>query len=245
MASGPETLENIRMTKRNLLLDALPREVYDKIEPNLERLSLGHGEILHYPGDTIRHVYFPIDCLISITVTMREGKTAEAGAIGNREMVGINAFMGGKETTQTEYIAQIPGEAMRVACGPLKEAFDRSKGVRDVILKYTQAYVAQLSQNTACNRLHNLKQRFARWLLEARDRVQSEELMLTQEFASHMLGVRRAGVTEISRQLEAEGLLKQSRGYTRIVDGRGVEATSCECYEVLGEEYNRLLGDGR
>jgi CRP-like cAMP-binding protein len=233
------------MTKRNLLLASLPREVYDKIEPDLERLSLAHGEILHSPGETIRHLYFPVDCLISVTVTMREGRTAEASAIGNREAAGINAFMGGKESTQTEYIVQVPGEAMRIASGALKQAFDRSTDARHVMLKYTQAYIAQISQNTACNRLHTLKQRFARWLLEVRDRIQLEELRLTQEFISHMLGVRRAGVTDISSQLEAAGLIQQSRGYVRIVDRRGLEASSCECYEVLKEEYNRLLRDPR
>src|SRR5829696_6898262 len=135
------------MVIKNLLLACLPREVYERIEPDLETLSLRRGQILHRPGETIKHLYFPTTCMISVTVTMSEGKTAEAGAVGRREVVGINAFMGGRETTQTEYVVQVAGDAMRIAADPLKDEFDRNKEMRDVMLKYTQAFVAQISQN--------------------------------------------------------------------------------------------------
>jgi CRP-like cAMP-binding protein len=180
--------------------------------------------------------------MISITVTMRQGKTAETGVIGNREVAGINAFMGGRETTQTEYETQIPGTAVRVPAAELKREFDQNSAVRVVLLKYTQAMIAQISQNTACNRLHSAQQRYARWLLEVRDRIQSEELQLTQEFAGDMLGVRRVSVTNVSRVLEKNGLIKQRRGLTDIMDGPGLEAISCECYSVVKDEYDRLLG---
>ena len=232
------------MTKENHLLNALPRSVYEKIAPDLENLSLSRGEVLHRPGETIRNLYFPHTCLISVIVTMRDGKTSNTGVIGNREVVGINAFMGGRETTQTEYSVQIPGEAVRIGADPLREEFDRNKEMRDVMLKYTQAFVAQLSQNAACNRLHYTKQRFARWLLEARDRIESNELHLTQEFISEMLGVRRASVSEIACEFQEIGIINTSRGHISIVDGRRLETNSCECYEVLKEEYNRLLGEG-
>ena len=231
------------MAKENRLLACMPREVYEKIEPHLERVSLSRGEVLHHPGETIRHLYFPLGCMISITITMQEGKTAETGGIGNREVVGVNAFMGGRETTQTEYIVQIPGEAIRISADPLKEEFDRNKGLRNVMLRYTQALLAFISQNTACNRLHSVKQRFARWLLEASDRVESDDLALTQEFISEMLGVRRSGVTQEALKRQEKGIIQYQRGNIRIIDAQALEEISCECYGVVKEEYDRLLGE--
>ena len=227
---------------RNLLLDALPRHVYRSLEPHFERLSIGRGTVLHEPGRTIRHLHFPLTCLVSITLTTRDGKTAEAGIAGNREMVGVNAFMGGSETTQTRYIVQVPGEAIKIRSEPLRQAFDRSKAVRDVLLKYTQALIAQLSQNAACNRLHQIRQRYARWLLEVRDRIQTEDLRLTHEFASQMLGVRRASVTEMSLAFQKEGLISVRRGVVRISDSARLERVACECYGVMKKERERLLG---
>jgi CRP-like cAMP-binding protein len=226
----------------NRLLDALPRDVMKNLESSFERVSLERAKVLHRPGDKIRHLYFPLDCLVSITVTTVEGKTAEAGAAGNREVVGVNAFMGGSETNQTEYIVQIEGDALKMAAEPLLEAFDTNKAVRDVFLKYTQAYIAQLSQNVACNRLHNIEQRFARWLLEVSDRIQTNDLRLTQEFIGEMLGVHRPAVSEIAGRLEKRGLITLERGLIRIADAKGVEKAACGCYEVVKEEYDRLLG---
>lgn len=231
------------MPVKNLLLASLPREVYARMEPDLEMVSLSSGEVLHRPGEEIRDLYFPTTCLISVTVTMCEGHTAEAGAVGRREVVGINAFMGGHATTQTEYIVQAPGEALRIAADPLKEEFERSKGLRDVLLKYTQAMIAQLSQNVGCNRIHSVDERCARWLLEVRDRIESDELLLTQEFIAEMLGVRRAGVSEVMGRLKEQGLIDYTRGHIHITDAQGVAAASCECYMVLKEEYDRLLGE--
>jgi CRP-like cAMP-binding protein len=230
------------MPKENLLLKALPADVLERVGPHLKTLSLARGKVLHRAGETIHDLYFPLTCLISVTVTMGEGKTAETGVIGNREVVGINAFMGGRETTQTEYIAQIPGDAIRISAEPLRVEFDRNTEMRNVMLKYTQAYLAQISQNAACNRLHLTNQRFARWLLEARDRIESDELVLTQEFLGEMLGVRRASINQIAIDFEARNIIKTRRGLTSIVDGEKLESASCECYRVLKEEYDRLLG---
>ena len=230
------------MRKSNRLLAALPRDVFARLQPQCETLALQRGRVLHKAGEVIRELYFPIDCMISITVTMRTGKTAETGVIGNREVAGINAFMGGRETTQTEYETQIAGTAIRMPALELKNEFDRNRAVRDVMLKYTQAMLAQISQNTACNRLHTAEQRYARWLLEVRDRIQSDELQLTQEFAGDMLGVRRASVNQVSGIFEKRKLIARRRGLTDIIDGKGLEAMSCECYSVVKEEYDRLLG---
>ncbi len=228
----------------NRLLRGLPDDAFAKIAPHLEHMSLARGLVLHRPGDEIINLYFPLDCLISVTVTMRDGRTAETGVVGRREVVGINAFMGGRETTQSEYVIQVEGDAVRVPAEPLREEFDTNKQLRDVLLRYTQAMVAQLTQNAACNGLHHMDQRFARWLLEVRDRIGSDDLKLTHEFIAEMLSVRRAGITEISTEFRKRGLIGQSYGKTHIVDGPGLERTACECYRVLLDEYNRLLGDG-
>jgi len=230
------------MTTGNRLLTLLPPELYKKLAPNLKRVSLEQGIILHHPGETIESLYFPTDCLLSITVTMNDGSTSEAGLIGNREVLGVNAFMGGRETTQTEYIVQMAGSAIKVDAQLLLEEFDCNKELRDVMLRCTQALIAQISQTTGCNSLHNLDQRLARWLLEAQDRTDKKELKLTHEFISHMLGVRRAGVTQAAQKLQERGLIRYQRGNVTILDQRGLEASSCECFRVLREEYDRLLG---
>jgi CRP-like cAMP-binding protein len=241
--SGEIKVQEIPTRPANRLLEALPVEAYDRIAPHLERVELAHGLVLHRPGAEIEDVYFPITCLLSITVTMGGGSTAEAGAVGRREMVGVNAFMGGRETTQTEYIVQVAGVAMRSPAQPLLEEFDGYRHTRAVFLKYTQAFIAQLSQNVACNRLHAIEQRFARWLLDVRDRIGSDDLRLTHEFISQMLGIRRAGVTEAAVRFEDNGLLKQRRGMVRIVDADRLCERACECHRVLLNEYDRLLGN--
>lgn len=230
------------MAIKNLLLACLPRDVYARIERDLKPVSLAHGEVLHRPGEEIRDLYFPTTCMISITVTMGEGQTVETGAIGRRGVVGINAFMGGSETTQTEYIVQIVGDALKIDAAPLKKEFNRNTQMRDVMLKYTQAMIAQISQNVGCNRIHGIDERCARWLLEVRERVEMDEFPLTHEFIAQMLGVRRAGVTECAGRLKEQGLIDYTRGYIQITDVQGLEAVSCECYVVLKNEYDRLLG---
>lgn len=230
------------MSAHNRLLTALSREVYEKLAPHLKLVSLERGKILHHPGETIRDVYFPLDCLISITITMKDGSTAETGVIGNREMLGVNAFMGGRETTQTEYIMQIAGTALKTDAQVLLDLFDHNKEFRDLMLRYTQALIAQISQTTGCNRLHVLEQRFGRWLLESQTRMESDELLLTQEFLGNMLGVRRAGVTQAAQKFQEKGLIDYSRGRVQIIDQQGLEAASCECFEVVKDEYDRLLG---
>jgi CRP-like cAMP-binding protein len=230
------------MPAENSLLAVLPEDVRGRLAESSRVKQLAHGEVLQRPGEDILTVYFPIDCLISITVTMAASQTAEAGLVGSREMVGLNAFMGGRETTQTEYICQFPGAAVRVPAEILLKEFDEDKGVRDVLLKYTQAYIAQLSQNVACNRLHTLEQRLPRWLLECRDRLQSDNFEITHEFISQMLGVRRSGITETASLLQQRGMIDSGRKSIRITDMPKLEAASCECFQVILKQYNDLLG---
>ncbi len=231
------------MTTENRLLAARNRELYQKLAPNLKSVWLELGTMLHDAGETIEEVYFPIDCLLSITICMSDGATAEVGVVGNREMLGVNAFMGVSVTTQTNYNVQIAGNAVKLNARILREEFDRNKDVRDVLLGYTQALIAQISQTAACNRLHPLDKRLARWLLEAQDRVDSNELKLTQEFIADMLGVRRAGVTQAAQKLQHSGLIEYTRGRVNILDKQGLEKASCECFLCLRDEYDRLLGE--
>jgi CRP-like cAMP-binding protein len=230
------------MGSKNLLLAAIPGEVRERLAKHWHIVVLKHGEILHRPGQAIKYVYFPLDCLISITVTMEEARTAEAGIVGSREMAGLNAFMGGRQTNQTEYVCQSPGTAVKVNAEPFLDEFNSDRHVREVMLKFTQAYIAQLSQNVACNRLHSIEQRLARWMLECRDRLQTDDLSMTHEFIAQMLGVRRAGVTETAATLQHRNLVKCGRASLQIIDGPGLEAAACECFRVIRDEYDRLLG---
>lgn len=231
------------MMSYNRLLDALSPETYEHFRPHLTEIYLEQGTILHYPGDVINQLYFPVDCLLSITITMNNGDTAETGVIGNREVLGVNAFMGGEETTQTEYVVQIGGVAKKLDARIFREEFDQNPELRSIFLKYIQALIAQLSQTTACNRLHTLDKRLARWLLEAQDRVESRQINLTQQFISEMLGVRRAGVTQAAQRLQDDGLIVYGRGHIYIHDVEALETASCECYGAVRDEYDRLLGN--
>jgi CRP-like cAMP-binding protein len=230
------------MTIENRLLNVMPQALYDKLTPALKKVSLPSGTRLHDPGETIYDLYFPLNCVLSITITMSDGTTAETGLVGNREVLGVNAFMGGRETTQTTYIVQVPGNAFKIDAQILLEEFDRNKDLRDVMLRYTQALIAQISQTTACNSLHKLDQRLARWLLEVHDRVEGDDINLTQEFMSDMLGVRRAGVTQTAQKIQESGLIYYNRGHIQILNRSGLEAYACECFKTVRDEYDRLLG---
>jgi CRP-like cAMP-binding protein len=230
------------MSPRNLLLDRLPRDVFERIKSDLKRVFLSHGQILHRAGEEIRYLHFPLTCMVSITVMTADGRTIETGAIGNRGVAGINAFMGGHETTQTEYICQVSGDNFTISAEPLKIEFNRNTELREVLLKYTQVHMAEISQNVACISLHTLEQRFARWLLEVRERTQTDRFTLTQEFMAQMLGVRRAGVTVAALAFKEMGAVEYARGDLVISDVQALRKVSCECYQTLKDEYDRLLG---
>jgi len=230
------------MSRRNLLLDRLPRDVYERIKSELKRVSLSHGQVLHRAGEEIRYLHFPLTCMVSITVMTADGRTIETGAIGNRGVAGLNAFMGGHETTQTDYICQVSGENLTISAEPLKIEFNRNTEMREVLLRYTQGHMAEISQYVACISLHTLEQRFARWLLEVRERTQSDRFSLTQEFMAQMLGVRRAGVTVAALAFKEMGAIDYVRGDLKISDVKPLQKLACECYRALKDEYDRLLG---
>jgi CRP-like cAMP-binding protein len=235
----------MRSGVHNALLARLPREVVKRIEPDLKAVFLPAGVIVHKPGEPIRQLYFPTTCMISVTVTMWDGRTVEAAAIGSREGASIDGFVGGRETTHTKYIVRLPGHAMTIATRKLRTEFDRNAETRDVMLRVTQAFVAQISQNVACACLHEIDQRLARWLLEVRSRARSNEILLTHGSIAEMLGVRRAGVSMAAVKLKDKGFIEYTRGYIKICDLAALQNLSCECYSTLNREYDRLLGSLR
>lgn len=236
-------VKNIDMGQENHLIASLPPSAYQKLAPYFHAVFLEQGKRLHAPGNPLQEVYFPIDCLLSITITMNDGKVAETGLVGCREMLGINAFMGRSETTQTEYTVQIAGRAIKLKAQLLQKEFDRNQELRAVLLRYTQAFIVQVSQTAACNGTHVLNQRLARWLLECQNRIASNELKLTHEFIADMLGVRRSGVTQIAQMFQDMGLIRYKRGHIHILNQAGLEACACECFRTVKNECDRLLGN--
>ena len=228
----------------NRLLAALPEAEYQRLIPHLDHVSLSFKQVLHEVGELIEYVYFPHQSIVSALSTMEDGSMVEVGLVGNDGIVGIPAALGDNITATTAMV-QVSDSAMRMKASLLKTEFQRGGSFQSLLLRYMQAQYAFVSQNAACNRLHQLDGRLARWLLLVCDRVESKELPLTPEFIGQMLGVRRAGVTEAANTLQKAGLIRYNRGKITILNREGLEAFSCECYEIINGEYTRLLGTGR
>jgi CRP-like cAMP-binding protein len=225
----------------NRLLAALPGEEYERILAHLEPVSFSLGEPVYESGKQMKHVYFPTACIVSLLYTMENGASAEIGVVGNEGVVGIALFMGG-DTAPNRAIVQSAGAAFRMKADALRSEFIRAGEFQRLLLRYTQALITQISQTAVCNRLHPIEQQLCRWLLLSHDRLQSDELRMTQEMIANMLGVRREGVTYAAGHLQSEGLIKYARGRITILNREGLEATVCECYQVVKDEYDRLLG---
>jgi len=228
----------------NRLLAALPDAEYQHLIPHLQHVSLSLKQVLYEVGEPIEYVYFPHWSIVSSLATLEDGSMIEVGLVGNDGITGIPAALGDNIATTTATV-QIPDSAMRMKANLLKTEFQRGGSFQSLLLRYMQAQHAFVSQNAACNRLHQLDGRLARWLLLVCDRVESKELPLTHEFIGQMLGVRRAGVTEAANTLQKAGLIRYNRGKITILNREGLEAFSCECYEIINGEYTRLLGTGR
>jgi CRP-like cAMP-binding protein len=191
----------------------------------------------------ISHVYFPEDCVISIVGVMTDGSAVETASVGWEGMVGLPVFFGG-ESSPAQAFCQIPGETLRLDSGTLQREVARGSELRSILGRYAQAQFTQIAQTSACNRVHTMCQRCARWLLQTHDRVAGDDFPLTQRFLSQMLGVRRATVTEAARTLQHAGLITYVHGRVTVRDRRGLERASCECYAVIRREFERLL-EGR
>ncbi|MEH1954124.1 Crp/Fnr family transcriptional regulator [Nostoc sp.] len=233
--------KNLLQQPSNKLLAALPASDYQRLAPHLKLVSLEVPQILYQAGELIAHVYFPEQGAISIVTTMEDGSTVEAGIVSNQGMVGIPVILGDKTTTTTALV-QVSGAAMQMNADVLRAEFNRGGAIQTLLLSYVQALYSELTQGVACNRLHTLEERLARWLLTVSDRLESEDFPLTQEFLSQMLGVRRSGVTVAASTLSRAGMISYQRGHISILNRKDLEATSCECYRVIQNEFARLLG---
>jgi CRP-like cAMP-binding protein len=225
---------------QNHLLDALPANDFERIEPHLELIPMKLGEVLYEPGAKLRYVYFPTTCIISLLYVMKDGESAEIAIVGNEGILGISLFMGG-ETTPSRAVVQSGGYGFRLKSQLLKDEFRRFGPTLNLLLRYTQALITQMSQTAVCNRHHSVDQQLCRWLLLSLDRLASNELTMTQELIANMLGVRREGVTEAAGKLQDAGLIQYRRGKITVLDRPGLEARSCECYQVVKTEFDRLL----
>lgn len=229
--------------RKNFLLSTLPTRELESVSSKLELISLKLGQVLHESGDRMEYVYFPTTAIISLLYIMENGATAEIGVVGNDGILGIELFMGG-ETTTNRAIIQSAGHAYRMRSKDMKTEFTLGGPFQRILLRYTQALMAQISQTAVCNRLHSVEEQLCRWLLLSHDRLDSDTLVMTHDLISNMLGVRREGVTLASKKLTAKKLIKSVRGTMTILDRHGLEDAVCECYEVVNDEYNRLLGRG-
>jgi CRP-like cAMP-binding protein len=228
--------------RTNLLLAALPDAEMQRWLPQLEAVVMPLGQVLYESGATLSHVYFPTTAIVSLLYVMENGASAEIAVVGNEGIVGISLFMGG-ESTSSRAVVQSAGKGFRLKAQMIKSEFNRAGPVLHLLLRYTQALITQMAQTAVCNRHHSLDQQLCRWLLLSLDRLQDNELVMTQELIANMLGVRREGVTEGALNLQQDGLIRYSRGRITVLDRSGLEKRTCECYAVVKKEYDRLLPD--
>jgi CRP-like cAMP-binding protein len=225
----------------NLLLARLPPEEMERLLPHLGRVSFSLGEVIYESGGRQSYIYFPTTAIISLLYLMENGSSAEIGLAGKEGLVGIALFMGG-DTVPNRAVVQSAGGAFRMKSKVLQDEFSRGRVFQRLLLRYTQALMTQMSQTAVCNRLHTIEQQLCRWLLLSHDRLNSDELVMTQELIANMLGVRREGVTHAAGRLQEKGLISYVRGRITILDRGGLEGAVCECYKVVKDEYDRLLG---
>lgn len=233
-------MEPVNKARTNHLLAALPDTIWARWEPLLEPVQLHLGQVMYESGATMTHVYFPTTAIVSLLYVLEDGGSAEIAVVGFEGLVGIALFMGG-ESTPSRAVVQSAGQCYRLSARFLKQEFNAFGPVMHLLLRYTQALITQMAQTAVCNRHHSLDQQLCRWLLLSLDRLPGPDLLMTQELIANMLGVRREGVTEAALKLQRAGLIKYARGHISVLDRPGLEARTCECYEVVRREYGRLL----
>ncbi len=233
--------------RQNRLLAALPADEYEYLSPYFELVLMPRGEILYESSCPLQHVYFPTTAILSLLYVMEDGASTEIAGIGNEGMLGVAVIMGGN-TMPNRAMVLCPGSAYRLKSRLLMNEFNRAGGrctgaLQQVLLRYTQALIMQMSQTAACNRHHSMEQQLCRWLLTCLDRSPSNELSLTQEMIASVLGVRREGITEVAGKLQHAGLIHYRRGHITVLDRAGLEKRACECYQTVKTEFDRLLPD--
>ena len=230
----------IHVTGQNRLLATLPRDDFNRLLPHLEKVSLPLKDILYEANGSIEHVFFPIDGVVSLVI-MDSGYIHEVGIIGNEGLVGTPVFLG-SDRSPTRAIAQIPGAALRMESKVFQKEMRRRGPLHDLVQRYTQAMINQISQSIVCNHRHSVEKRMCRWLLMSHDRVGVDGFPLTHEFLAQMLGVRRPTVTAVAGTLQKAGLITYHRGKITVLERKMLEDAACECYEVVAKELDRLLG---
>lgn len=227
---------------KNQLLASLSDAEYERLLPHLKHVSLPISEILCEAGDVMKYAYFPLSGMISMLSIQVDGANVEVGVIGSDGMLGLPIFLG-NGIAPNKAIVQVSDNAMsmRVEADILRAEFKRAGPMQALLLRYTQAFFTQVSQSAACNRLHSLDQRLCRWLLVVHDRMESDHFRLTQEFISQMLGTRRSGVSEAAGILQNAGLINYSHGKIHIINRKGLESGSCDCYRIVKDMSARIL----
>jgi CRP-like cAMP-binding protein len=228
--------------RKNHLLAALPESEWQRWLPQLEAIEMPLGQVLYESGSTLNYVYFPTTAIVSLLYLLENGASAEIAMVGNEGIVGVPLFMGG-ESTPSRAVVQSAGQGFRLRERVMKDEFNRAGPVLHLLLRYTLALITQMSQTAVCNRHHTLDQQLCRWLLLSLDRLQGNDLVMTQELIANMLGVRREGVTGAAGSLQAAGLIRYARGHITVLDRSGLEKRTCECYAVVKKECDRLLPD--
>ncbi len=231
---------SVSSLKLNHLLSAIPEESLQRWLPHIEAVDMPLGKVIYESGVLLRHVYFPTTAIVSLLYVLEDGASAEIAVVGYEGLVGISLFMGGG-STPSRAVVQSAGKGYRLRADAMKAEFESSGPVMHLLLRYTQALITQMSQTAVCNRHHSLDQQLCRWLLLSMDRLEGNELLMTQELIANMLGVRREGVTEAALKLARAGLIQYARGHITVLDRPGLEKRTCECYSVVKQEYDRLL----
>lgn len=225
----------------NRLLASLPKSEFDQIAPALRFVVADFGSVLHEPYEPLKAAYFPVSGIVSLVAVMDEDRTAEVGVIGNEGVLGSPIILGTPKSARRA-VTQVPVSAYMMSAKSFLSAFQHLPAFRGRLLKYVRAQLVMMSQLAACNSLHSVDQRLARWLLMCQDRIASERLPFTHEFLADMLGVKRTTVTEIARVMQKTGLIEYSRGRITILKRRELQRASCECYRVIRDQYDELLG---
>jgi CRP-like cAMP-binding protein len=229
---------------QNYLLAALPFAEFERLETHLELVPMLLGETLYEPGRQLQHAYFPTTAIVSLLYITESGASAEVARVGNEGILGIALFMGG-DTTPSSAVVQSAGYCYRLSGNMLKEEFKRAAPVRRLLLRYTQALIAQISQTAACNRHHSVKQQLCQWLLSTLDRLSANELIMTHDLVASAFGVRRETITEAAGHLQRDGLIRYRRGHIAVFERSGLEEGACECYSVVKKELSRFQSDAR
>ena len=233
-------MPQVQRPLRNLLLAALPADASERLLPHLDLAPMTLGQVVYESGAQLEHVYFPANCIVSMLYVMADGASAEVAVVGKDGMVGLALIMGG-DTTPSRALVQSAGDTYRLPKEIMKSEFNQMGALHMLVLRYTQALLTQMAQTAVCNRHHTVDQQLCRWLLLSLDRLDSNDISMTQELIANMLGVRREGVNLAAGKLQASGIIHYRHGTITVLDRRKLEERVCECYEVVRKEAARLL----